>query len=45
MVKHTKSNALKSQIARQQKDSLMAQAVALYQEEKAKTSGGKSASL
>lgn len=45
MVKHAKSNALKSQIARQQKDSLMAQAVALYQEEKAKTSGGKSASL
>ena len=45
MVKHAKSNALKSQIARQRKDNLMAQAVALYQAEKAKTSGGKSASL
>ncbi|KAF8257447.1 hypothetical protein EI94DRAFT_1630476 [Lactarius quietus] len=45
MVNHAKSNVLKSQIARQWKDNLMAQAVALYQEEKAKTSGGKPASL
>ncbi|KAH9010736.1 hypothetical protein EDB84DRAFT_1229869, partial [Lactarius hengduanensis] len=40
MVNHAKSNALKSQIARKQKDNLMAQAVALYQAEKAKSTGG-----
>ena len=45
MVNHAKSNALKSQMARQQKDSLMAQAVALYQAEKAKPSGEKAPSL
>ncbi|KAH9009830.1 hypothetical protein EDB84DRAFT_1240814, partial [Lactarius hengduanensis] len=45
MVKYAKSNALKSQIARKQKDNLMAQAVALYQAEKAKSTGGKPASL
>jgi hypothetical protein len=45
MANHTKSNALKSRIARQQKDGLMAQAIALYQAEKAKTSGEKALSL
>ncbi|KAH9020147.1 hypothetical protein EDB85DRAFT_1896334 [Lactarius pseudohatsudake] len=40
MVNHAKLNALKSQIARKQKDNLMAQAVALYQAEKAKSTGG-----
>jgi hypothetical protein len=45
MVGHAKSNALKSQIARQRKDNLMAQAVALYQAEKAEPAGGKPASL
>ncbi|KAH9165071.1 hypothetical protein EDB89DRAFT_1911699 [Lactarius sanguifluus] len=45
MVNHAKSNALKSQIARKQKDNLMAQAVALYQAEKAMSTRGRPASL
>jgi hypothetical protein len=36
MVNHAKSNTLKTQIARQRKDNLMAQAIAHYQAEKAK---------
>ncbi|KJA13115.1 hypothetical protein HYPSUDRAFT_209810 [Hypholoma sublateritium FD-334 SS-4] len=36
MVKHAKADSLKRQIARKQKDNLMAQAVALHQEEQSK---------
>jgi hypothetical protein len=45
MVNRAKSNTLKTQIARQRKDNLMAQAVAHYQAEKAKALGGKLTSL
>lgn len=45
MVKHAKSDSLKRQVARKQKDNLMAQAVALHHEELAKPSAEKKESL
>ena len=45
MVNHAKSDALKRKIAREVKDNLMKQALALYQTEKSKPVGEKSASL
>jgi hypothetical protein len=45
MVNHAKSDELKRKISRDVKDNLMAQAIALYQKEKSKPAGEKSASL
>jgi len=45
MVNHAKSDELKKKIARKRKDNLMAQAIALYHEEKSKAPGEKRASL
>lgn len=45
MVNHAKSDSLKRQIARKVKNNLMEQALALYQTEKSKPDGEKSASL
>ena len=45
MVNHTKSDALKRQIAREVKDNLIKQALVLYKMEKSKPVGEKSASL
>lgn len=45
MVKHAKSDSLKRQVARKQKDNLKAQAVALHHEEQAKPPEEKKKSL